>query len=271
VRKPPQSGGHCAKERSDDARSWAAERVTWHAQGALTTVPAPHPRPARATAALPPPLPPWIPARLRSATTSAPVRKIKVYTRTGDKGKSSLYNGDRAAKDDEVFNALGDVDELNAAIGLAREFGAVTEAGGELALADVVLRLADVQSRLMDVGTAIATPPKEGMDAAKAAIAAFGSDHAAGLETWIDAMDGELPPLKNFILPSGGLAASQLHVARCVCRRAERRVVPLVRAGGVEAAVGIYLNRLSDALFVAARLAAKRSGHDEVTYKKARA
>jgi ATP:cob(I)alamin adenosyltransferase len=209
------------------------------------------------------------------------VRKIKVYTRTGDKGKSSLYNGDRAAKDSAIFAALGDVDELNATIGVAREFCAIARkpsddasesaAGEASALADVQTKLEEVQSRLMDVGTAIATPPKEGMAESKAAIAAFADSHASDLETWIDSMETELPPLRNFILPSGGMAASHLHVARATCRRAERAVVPLVREGVTQAAVGIYLNRLSDALFVAARLAAKREGRAEVTYQKARA
>ena len=209
----------------------------------------------------------------RSGAGAAPVRRIKVYTRTGDKGKSSLYNGDRALKDDAVFEALGDVDELSACLGLAREHCLALEppSGGEARpLADVEAKLAELQSRLIDVGTAIATPPKEGMDEAKTRLAAFGAGHAAALEGWIDSMDAELPPLKNFILPSGGLAAAQLHVARCVCRRAERRVVPLVRDERVEPAVGVFLNRLSDALFVAARLAAKRAERTEVIYAKAR-
>lgn len=142
--------------------------------------------------------------------------------------------------------------------------------GDDSVLNDVQSKLKEVQSRLMDVGTAIATPPKEGMAEVKTAVAVFEAEHATDLERWIDAMEEELPPLRNFILPSGGMAASHMHVARATCRRAERAVVPLVRDGLTQASVGIYLNRLSDALFVAARLAAKREGREEVTYQKAR-
>ena len=103
--------------------------------------------------------------------------------------------------------------------------------------------------------------------------AAFGDDGASSadeLERWIDAMDAELPPLSNFILPGGGLVGASLHHARAVCRRAERDVVPLVREAECEAAVAIYLNRLSDYLFIAARFAARRIGEEDAVYQKAR-
>jgi cob(I)alamin adenosyltransferase len=101
--------------------------------------------------------------------------------------------------------------------------------------------------------------------------AAFDEKHVLQLEKWIDAMDDTMPPLKNFILPGGGLAAAHLHVCRCVCRRAERKVVALVDEGHVHESVAIYLNRLSDFAFVAARFAAFRAGQPEVVYKKAAA
>ena len=124
-------------------------------------------------------------------------------------------------------------------------------------------------SRLFDVGSAVATPLDSSSDA-KLKRAAFDESHVATLETLIDKMDEELPPLKNFILPSGGLCAAHFHVARTLARRAERRVVPMVRSGAVDPGVGIYLNRLSDFLFVAARFSALRHGHSEKIYKKAR-
>jgi cob(I)alamin adenosyltransferase len=117
-------------------------------------------------------------------------------------------------------------------------------------------QLAEVQSRLLDVGSAVATPP-EGASAAKVQRTRFGAAAVARLEAAVDALDAALPPLRAFILPSGGRAAAALHAARSVCRRAERAVVPLVRAGDVEADVGAYLNRLSDYLFAAARTAVR--------------
>jgi cob(I)alamin adenosyltransferase len=124
---------------------------------------------------------------------AAEPRKIKVYTRTGDKGTASLYNGERRSKDDLVFEALGAVDELNAHVGLAREHVIALKVGIEE-------QLEDIQSRLLDVGSAVATP----VDASSIqhlARVTFAADHAATLEMWIDKMDEELPALKNFILP----------------------------------------------------------------------
>jgi cob(I)alamin adenosyltransferase len=204
--------------------------------------------------------------------------KFKIYTRTGDKGESSLYTGDRLAKDAAFFAALGDVDELNSAIGMAAALLADTSlvvkepsniSDGPPPLAQ---QLAELQSRLLDTGSAIATPATSGKAGAatKQARAAFAEAAActARLEGWIDAMDAELPPLRNFILPSGGPAASALHVARSVCRRAERACVPLWRDGALDADVLAFLNRLSDYLFTASRFVAIREGHAETVYKK---
>lgn len=206
-------------------------------------------------------------------------------------GESSLFSGERRPKDDVVFDALGAVDELNAAVGVAREACALVDSvecagsrleGGEDKDAlvapdlDAVLdQLVEVQSRLLDVGSAVATPRPDGSDsqagdAARLELTAFGSDHALVVESWIDDHDKSLPPLTAFILPSGGPAAAALHMARTICRRAERGVVPLVRAKAVESNVGQYLNRLSDYLFTAARVASRAAGADEVVYKKAR-
>ena len=190
-------------------------------------------------------------------------RKFKVYTKTGDKGKSSLYSGERAPKDDLIFSALGDTDELNAHIGVAREHCQSS------AIPRLDEQLAEIQSRLLDLGSSIATPLPSA-SASKIRRAHFADENTDRLERWIDAMDEELPPLRNFILPSGGLSAAHLHVARTVCRRAERSVVPLVRGETTERSVHVYLNRLSDYLFVAARYAALREGKTEVVYKKAR-
>lgn len=201
-------------------------------------------------------------AQTDSEGGGAGTRRYRVYTRTGDKGESSLYNGERRTKDDEFFMALGDVDELNACIGLAREYGAVGSIGIEE-------QLVEIQSRLLDVGSAIATPRKSSRPE-QLERALFSPDFTTQLEQWIDTMDDQLPPLKNFILPSGGLAASQLHVARTVCRRAERHAVTLVREGQLDASVAVYINRLSDYLFVAARFAAMRTAHVEQVYKKSK-
>ncbi|KAK3242903.1 hypothetical protein CYMTET_47426 [Cymbomonas tetramitiformis] len=189
------------------------------------------------------------------------VMKYKVYTKTGDEGTSSLYNGDRAAKDDDVFWALGDTDELNSAVGVAREFCLEADNG-------LVDQLEEIQSRLLDVGSAIATPATSTKSNFKLKRTRFDDSLSGKVEGWIDELDEHLPPLRNFILPSGGKAAAFLHMARTVCRRAERRVVPLVRSGAVEPSVGIYLNRLSDYLFTAARYAAYKQSIPEVSYKK---
>ena len=126
---------------------------------------------------------------------TAPVRH-KVYTKTGDEGSSSLYNGKRRPKDDTLFSALGDVDELNASIGLAREYCAVGDVGLEN-------QLVEIQSRLLDVGSAIATPASSSSTSQLARVV-FPLGMAAKLETWIDEFDKELPPLTNFILPVSG-------------------------------------------------------------------
>ena len=173
---------------------------------------------------------------------------------------------------------------MNAHLGLAREY----IISASLPILDQV---EEIQSRLLDVGSAIATPASSSSPEHLARVA-FSAEHASHLEQWIDKLDYELPPLKNFILPvsrfavfllyniytiyhitrvqSGGLASSQLHVARTVCRRAERKVFALAHEGHVGNEVAQYLNRLSDYLFVAARYAAMKAGATELVYKKSK-
>ncbi|OAD05547.1 hypothetical protein MUCCIDRAFT_141306 [Mucor lusitanicus CBS 277.49] len=190
---------------------------------------------------------------------------MKIYTKTGDKGTSSLYNGERRAKDDEIFEALGTTDELTSNIGLAMEFLEDTDWGNEL-----VEKLIKIQCLLQDVGSNLATP-REQCNEARLARTRFDADgqHVKALESWIDEYDQQLPKLTKFILPSGGKPSASLHVARSVCRRAERRVQPLVRDQLCDDSVGIFLNsRLSDFLFNAARWAAQSQGKEEKIYNK---
>ena len=191
-----------------------------------------------------------------------------MYTKTGDKGTSSLYNGERRSKTDAIFQALGDVDELNSAVGLARAYVQEVEASAAC-LISVSEHLEETQSRLLDVGSAIATPV-DSSSARKLAVVQFDATAPERLEGWIDAMDEELPALTAFILPSGGKASAHLHVARTLCRRAERSVVSLSEGNHVDQTVCVYLNRLSDYLFTAARYCAQAAQVPETTYKKAR-
>jgi ATP:cob(I)alamin adenosyltransferase len=199
------------------------------------------------------------------STSSA--RRIRVYTKTGDKGTTSLYTGERRPKTDPIFDALGDVDELNSHIGVAREYVSCAQ---KPELAPLVDYLNVIQSRLLDIGSHIATPLSSHVASAqKLERAAFDEKHIVQLESWIDLMDDQCPPLKNFILPGGGLAASTLHVCRTVCRRSERKTVALSEEGHMHASASVYMNRLSDFFFVAARFAALKSGNAEVIYQKA--
>lgn len=169
-----------------------------------------------------------------------------IYTKTGDGGDTALFGGGRIGKEDVRVDAYGQVDELNAAIGVARAEGL-----GEMdALAN------RIQDQLFTVGAILATPA--GTKAA-ASLPPIQPEWAVEMEKAIDAFDREIAPLKTFILPAGTKAAAALHLARTVCRRAERRVVPLFRAGKVGDGVIVYLNRLSDLLFTMARVANHRA------------
>jgi cob(I)alamin adenosyltransferase len=175
---------------------------------------------------------------------------MKIYTKTGDDGTTGLYGGGRVRKDHARMEACGAVDELNAVLGLAR-----TEASPR----EIDELLAHVQNELFDLGAELATPRP-----AAAGIALMGEREVAVLESAIDRFEAGLAPLKTFILPGGSRRAALLHLARPVCRRAERRVITLVgeEAEGVSTHVVVYLNRLSDLLFVLARAANATAGGD---------
>ncbi|KAJ2910557.1 hypothetical protein GGI21_000758 [Coemansia aciculifera] len=191
---------------------------------------------------------------------------VKVYTRTGDKGTSSLFTGERRAKDDAVFEALGNTDELSSILGLAI---AHLESTPAAATDSLVPRLEAIQCLLQDVGSNIATPLNaEKNQGSKVQRTRFDLDgfHCTRLEQWIDELSEGLPVHRSFILPSGGLAATTLHVARTVCRRAERSLIPL--KDDIDRETIMFVNRLSDFLFVAARWVAMTLGVPEKIYSK---
>jgi cob(I)alamin adenosyltransferase len=175
----------------------------------------------------------------------------KVYTRTGDAGETGLIDGARVSKDDLRVAAYGDVDELNAVLGLARVQAPTAEA-------DVLLH---IQKDLFALGAQLADPSAQiGGRKAKAAVT---PRHVEFLETVIDARETLMPPLRTFLLPGGSPLGALFHLARTVCRRAERTVVALSRRETVDPLVLAYLNRLSDLLFVLARHENLRNGRAE--------
>ena len=187
------------------------------------------------------------------------VRLNRIYTRTGDAGTSGLVDGSRLPKDDPLFHAIGDVDEANGAIGLAV---AALPADGEMAR-----RLTVIQNDLFDLGADLATPPGAGNDPFAPGEMALRiiPPQVERLEREIDAMNERLAPLRSFILPGGGEAAARLHLARSVARRAERSAVAAAAVRAINPAALAYVNRLSDWLFVAARVA-NTNGADDVLW-----
>jgi cob(I)alamin adenosyltransferase len=178
---------------------------------------------------------------------------VKIYTRTGDTGDTSLFDGTRVRKNEARVEAYGDVDELNACLGLARASGADHDIAGEL------VRL---QKDLFALGAQLADPGDK--LAARVTKASLGDDDVARLEQLIDRYEADLPALRRFILAGGCPAGAALHVARAVCRRAERRMVAVEPA--VDAVLVRYVNRLSDLLFVLARAANHRAGAVETEW-----
>lgn len=202
------------------------------------------------------------------------------YTRKGDTGTSQLFTGERRSKDDIVFEAMGTVDELCCVVGTV--FAELTrhDASNQSELVnstkhalygDLPEQLLDVMSRLFDVGAHIARPtPKQSHVANETdnqPKSTYPTHHSDLLEQQIDKMTDQLPELTSFILPTGSPASSHLHVARTVCRRAERRMVPLVHDESIDPAALAYVNRLSDYLFTAARFVNYCEGKDEVQYR----
>lgn len=179
---------------------------------------------------------------------------MKIYTRSGDEGMTGLLGPRRVFKDNARIDAYGTVDELNAVLGVVRAEGLP---------ADLDTLLKTCQDDLFELGSALADPDPKGRF-----FHAISTAHAARLESAIDRMEAELPPLTSFILPGGTRAASQAHLARTICRRAERDVVSLlhVEHEPVDPATVIYLNRLSDFLFVFARLLNHRDGVADVPW-----
>jgi cob(I)alamin adenosyltransferase len=186
---------------------------------------------------------------------------MKIYTRTGDRGETGLFGGQRVGKDHTRVDAYGEVDELNAVVGLAVVQLRI-EGQEELAR-----RLQRIQADLFTIGANLATPGPEDGGRESSYIPALPTERVAEMERWIDEADGELEPLRSFILPGGGEAAARLHLARTVCRRAERRVISLAREAHLSEAPVVYLNRLSDLLFTLARLANHRSGVGDVAWE----
>jgi cob(I)alamin adenosyltransferase len=181
---------------------------------------------------------------------------MKIYTRVGDAGQTGLFGGPRVSKDDARIEAYGTVDELNAAIGMAR-------AASPPAAIDEVLKR--VQNQLFTIGAQLATPHP-----AEKNVPMIRAEQVAALETDIDQFDDRLPPLKVFILPGGTNAAAKIHFARTVCRRAERRIVSFAPAAPESATAELlaYMNRLSDLLFVLARAANQHAGRGDVEWEK---
>jgi cob(I)alamin adenosyltransferase len=177
---------------------------------------------------------------------------MKIYTKTGDTGDTSLLGGARVGKDDLRVEAYGAVDELNALLGVA-----LSHADD----ADLRTLLATIQKDLFAIGSQLADPVGTVVQRQEKAVIA--DAHVEALEHAIDGREAALPPLRTFILPGGGTVGATLHLARTVCRRAERRVVALGRASRIAPVVVVYLNRLSDLLFVLAREANVREGRVE--------
>jgi cob(I)alamin adenosyltransferase len=178
---------------------------------------------------------------------------VKLYTRTGDAGETSLFDGSRARKDDPRIDAYGEIDELNAWLGLVRAAGLDAAIDAELVA---------VQKDLFALGAQLADPADK--LAPRVTKAIVSDDHVARLERAIDAFDDTLPPLRRFILAGGTPAGASLHVARTVCRRAERRMVALNPP--VDPVLIRYVNRLSDFLFVLARAVNQRGGVVEIEW-----
>jgi cob(I)alamin adenosyltransferase len=184
---------------------------------------------------------------------------MKIYTKTGDAGETGLFAGGRVRKDDVRIEAYGTVDELNAALGVAR---------AERLPPQIDQTLEQVQSDLFSVGAELATP-----DPAKHGMSLLGETQIGALEKAIDLLEAGLPPLKHFILPAGSRGGALLHLARGFCRRAERRVVTLanVPETTIRSEIVRYLNRLGDYLFVAARYANQEAKAVELKWEKPRA
>lgn len=182
---------------------------------------------------------------------------MKIYTKTGDKGETSLFGGQRVSKDDLRLEAYGTVDELNSIIGVVL---------AETANKEIIEILTQVQNDLFTLGSDLATPLEKVNK--NFVIPRINKDKIEKLETFIDSIEYKLPELRNFILPGGSKAASFLHLARTVCRRGERKAVTLAKNVDIGSNPVVYLNRLSDLLFVLSRFENLSSNHPDIEWKK---
>lgn len=186
------------------------------------------------------------------------MKKSNLYTRTGDAGQTSLIGGVRISKSHARLEAYGTLDEFSATIGSVL---ATPECIGE-----VRQHLLSIQNMLFNLGCYLATPADE--DGAPTTVNGLTEDHILQLEGWIDSLDAEVPPVRAFILPGGTDASARSHVARTVCRRAERRILTLAADEYVDPNLLSYINRLSDYLFVLARWFNFKAGVEEITWRK---
>lgn len=177
-------------------------------------------------------------------------RLSKIYTRTGDKGTTGLGDGSRIEKDDIRIDAIGDIDELNCLVGMV--------VSGLDQNDELIPSLYEIQQNLFNLGGELSVPGYE----------LIKPEHISELEQHLDAFNEDLPPLTDFILPGGNLAASYCHLARSVCRRAERKMVSLSKATTIRSECQAYLNRLSDLLFVYSRVLARRDGEEEILWTR---
>lgn len=183
-------------------------------------------------------------------------KEFKIYTKTGDDGTTGLVGGSRVKKYDVRLEAYGTVDELNAAIGVIRSYKLSDDVSGILV---------EIQNKLFNIGSRLASDERGEEFTKKLSVT---EDHIFCLEKAIDEMEEELPELTHFILPGGDLAAAQCHVARTVCRRAERRILEFAETEKVQPEIPKYINRLSDFLFVLARKLSANSGIEEKPWKQ---
>nr|CAH7755458.1 unnamed protein product [Callosobruchus chinensis] len=175
----------------------------------------------------------------------------EIFSRQGDEGLSQTISGDVFSKDNEVFNAIGATEELLSYIGLAREYGHQSEQ-------QYTDKLKRIQTTVIDISTAISRSPLNKIT--------IPQTYKKELEDWIQDYSKQLPPPEEYIIPGGGVASASLHVARAICRRTERAVVPLVHKGSLDKEVIAYLNRLSDFLLMVSRIAAKHDNRAESIY-----
>jgi cob(I)alamin adenosyltransferase len=207
------------------------------------------------------------------------VKKSKLYTKTGDKGQTSLYNGERVAKNSDFCQSVGDLDELSSCLGILRND--ITEIFWKTGLESLLpleereyskhlselMKVASlieyIQSRLLDLGSHVATPRDTTTNEQKLERTDFNTEFITRLEKEIDYYDSQCPKLTNFILPVGSA-----HLARSVCRRAERSLVPLLQENHISKDAFIFINRLSDLLFALGRFLQIKNGGTEIIYKK---